>query len=127
MGADKEMQKLLADNGYPFVIVYYSGDRPRVNLGNWKTKHISSNKYLSEYERQKLKDNQMAIDSDFGYMLLQGQTKGTMANINELVKIGKPCKVTLYNKNASERRRATIKNEKDLEFIKGFYERFDME
>ena len=125
IGADKEMQKLLAENGYPFVTVYYSGDRPRFNLGNWKTKHVSSNKYLSDYERQKLKDNQMVLDSDFGYMLLQGQTKGTMANINELVKIGKPCKVTLYNKNASESRRATIKNEKDIEFIKGFYERYD--
>jgi hypothetical protein len=125
VGADKEMQKLLAESGYPLVTVYYSGDRPRFNLGNWKTKHISSNKYLSDYERQKLKDNQMAIDCDFGYMLLNGQTKGTMANIIELVKLGKPCEVTLYNKNASESRRSTIKNEKDLEFVKVFYERFD--
>jgi hypothetical protein len=79
------MQKLLAENGYPNVTIYYSGDRPRFNLGNWKTKHVSSNKYLSDYERQKLKDNQMAIDCDFGYMIMQGQTKGTMANINELL------------------------------------------
>lgn len=127
MGADLQMQKVLEENNYKKVVVYYSGDRPRINLGNWKTKHVSSNKYLSDYERQKLKDNQMAIDCDFGYMLLNGQTKGTMANIIELVKLGKPCKVTLYNKNASESRRSTIKNEKVLEFIKGFYERFDRE
>ena len=33
LGADFQMQKLLADNGYPFVTVYYSGDRPRFKLG----------------------------------------------------------------------------------------------
>ena len=45
MGADFQMQKFLAENDYPNVTIYYSGDRPRFNLGNWKTKHVSSNKY----------------------------------------------------------------------------------
>lgn len=77
------MQKLLSENGYPNVAIYYSGDGPRFNLGNWKTKHVSYNKYSSDYERQKLKDNQMATDCDYGYMLLQAQTKGTMANVHK--------------------------------------------
>ena len=69
MGADLQMQKLLAENDYAKVTVYYSGDIPRLNLGNWKTKHISSNKFMSDYERQKLKDNQMAKDCDYGYII----------------------------------------------------------
>lgn len=125
IGADKEMQKLLADNGYLFVTVYYSGDRPRFNLGNWKTKHISSNKYLSEYERQKLKDNQMILDADFGYMLLQGQTKGTMANVNKLLEGNKPCYVMMHNKNGGYSRNAIIRKEEDLRYISWYYERFN--
>ena len=125
IGADKEMQKLLAENGYPLVTVYYSGDRPRFNLGNWKTKHISSNKYLSEYERQKLKDNQMILDADFGYMLLQGQTKGTMANVNKLLEGNKPCYVMMHNKNGGYSRNAIIRKEEDLRYISWYYERFN--
>ena len=125
LGADKEMQKLLAKNGYPFVTVYYSGDRPRVNLGNFKTKHLSSNKYLSDYERQKLKDNQMATDCDYGYMLLQGQTKGTMANVNKLLKQNKPCYVIMHDKNGVYARNAIIKKEDDLRHIDWYYEKFN--
>ena len=125
LGADFQMQKLLAENGYPFVTVYYSGDRPRFNLGNWKTKHISSKKFMSDYERQKLKDNQMAIDCDYGYMLLQGQTKGTMANINELLEQNKVCHVMMHNKNGGYARNATIRKEEDLRYINWYYERFN--
>lgn len=117
LGADFQMQKLLADNGYPLVTVYYSGDSPRFNLGNWKTKHVSSKKYLSDYERQKLKDNQMALDSDFGYMLLQGQTKNTMANVNILIKHDKPCYVIMHDKNGTYDRYKIVKKEDDLRDI----------
>lgn len=125
LGADFQMQKLLAENGYPFVTVYYSGDRPRFNFGNWKTKHVSSNKYLSDYERQKLKDNQMAIDSDFGYMLLQGQTKGTMANVHKLLEQNKPCYVMMHNKNGGYARNGTIRQEEDFRYISCYYEKFN--
>ena len=125
MGADFQMQKLLAENGYPNITIYYSGDRPRFNLGNWKTKHVSSNKYLSDYERQKLKDNQMAIDSDFGYMLLQGQTKGTMANVHKLLEQIKPCYVMMHDKNGVYDRTAIIRKEEDLRYISWYYERFN--
>ena len=125
MGADLQMQKVLEENNFKKVVVYYSGDRPRFNLGNWKTKQVSSNKYLSDYERQKLKDNQMAIDCDFGYMLLNGQTKGTMANINELLEQNKICYVMMHDKNGVYARNATIKKEDDLRYINWYYERFD--
>ena len=126
IGADKEIQKLLAENGYPLVTVYFSGDRPCINLGNWTTKNVASNKYLSDFERQKLKDNQMAMDCNYGYMLLQSQTKGTMANINKLLEQNKTCHVKMYNKNGSYSRSATIKNENDLEWITRYYEQLNL-
>ena len=125
MGADKEMQKVLEENNYKKVTVYYSGDRPRVNLGNWKTKHISSNKFMSDYERQKLKDNQMAKDCDYGYMLLQGLTKGTIANINKLLELNKTCYVRMCNKSGCDNRNITIEKGKDLEYIDWFYKKYD--
>ena len=123
MGADLQMQKILEENNYKKVTVYYSGDRPRFNLGNWKTKHISSNKLMSDYERQKLKDNQMVKDCDYGYMLLQGLTKGTMANIEELVKLNKNCKVVLTDYNGIYPYGFTVEDVKDVERIKWCYER----
>lgn len=125
IGADKEMQKLLAENGYPLVTVYFSGDRPCINLGNWTTKNVASNKYLSDYERQKVKDNQMATDCDYGYMLLQGQTKGTMANVHKLLEQNKPCYVMMHDKNGGYDRTAIVKKEDDLRYISWYYERFN--
>ena len=80
---------------------------------------------MSDFERQKLKDNQMAIDCDYGYMLLQGQTKGTMANINELLEQNKDCYVMIHNKNGGYARNATIGKEEDLRYINWYYERFN--
>ena len=125
MGADLQMQKILQENNYKKVTVYYSGDRPRFNLGNWKTKHVSSSKLMSDYERQKLKDNQMAKDCDYGYMLLQGLTKGTMANVEELVKLNKNCEVVLTDYNGIYPYGFTVEDDKDVERIKWCYEKFD--
>ena len=121
-GTDLQMQKVLVENNYKKVTVYYSGDRVRVNLGNWKTKNISSNKFMSDYECQKLKDNQMAIDCDFGYILLADITEGTVANIKKLVELKKTCRVGLYNKKSVYDRDVTLQKEKDLEYINRYYD-----
>ena len=125
MGADLQIQKLLAESNYKKVTVYYSSDTLRVNLGGWQTKHISSNKFMSDYERQKLKDNQMANDCEYGYMLFKGITKGTMANIEELVKLNKNCEVVLTDYNGIYPYSFTVEDDKDVERIKWCYEKFD--
>ena len=122
MGADLQIQKFLFENGYLNVTVYYSGDRARVNLGNWKTKFISSNKYLSDYERQKLKDVQMAIDSDEGYMILKEETKGTIANIKKLIELNKTCRVCIEACSELKKymgyRKLNVKNNEDFDRIR---------
>jgi hypothetical protein len=67
----------------------------------------------------------MVLDSDFGYMLLQGQTKGTMSNINELLEQNKSCYVIMHDKNGVYARNAIIRKEDDLRYISWYYERFD--
>ena len=41
-GADKAVQKHLADARYDRVTVYCSGDSCRNNIGQWKTRHVKA-------------------------------------------------------------------------------------
>ena len=56
----------------------------------------------------------MATDCDYGYMMLQGQTKGTMANVHKLLEENKLCYVMMHDKNCAYDRPTTVKKEDDL-------------
>ncbi len=103
-GADLEMQKFLAENGYKNVVVYYSGDRARINIGGWEEKRIGANKFDKGYELYKRKDEQMAIDADEGFMILKGATRGTIANIERLAAMKKDCLVAFPERSERARR-----------------------
>ena len=85
MGADFQMQKLLKENGYQNVTVYYSGVRPRINFGGWKEKHIPANKCALGGDIQRDKDEQMTADCHEGFMLLKGKTCDAIANVEGLL------------------------------------------
>lgn len=126
MGADLQMQKLLKENGYQNVVVYYSGERPRINLGGWKEKYIPANKYVSGDEAQRGRDVQMAADCDEGFMVLKGKTRGTVANIERLLANKKKCKVCFYREREIEPLCATtrlIDNENDFKILLSWLER----
>lgn len=129
-GADLTMQKFLAENGYKNVVVYYSGDRARVNIGSWEEKKIGANKFDKGYELYKRKDEQMTADADEGFMLLKGATRGTIANIERLAALKKDCLVAFPEKSERARRlnRALydmrlINKEDDLVWLRGYIER----
>lgn len=120
IGADLQMQKFLQENGYRDVVVYYSGNRPRINLGGWKEKYIPVNKYASGYEMQRCRDEQMITDCDAGFMVMKGKTCGTVANIERLLANKKKCKVRFYRKREIEPLCATtrlIDNENDFKIL----------
>lgn len=129
-GADLEMQKFLAENGYKNVVVYYSGDRASVNIGGWKEKKIGANKFDKGYELYKRKDEQMAIDADEGFMILKGATRGTIANIERLIALKKECVVAYSDKSARAKRLSTpvydvrsFTSDKDVQWLKECFER----
>ncbi len=97
MGADLQIQKLLSESGYENVVVYYSGDRPRINLGNWQTKYISVNKYATGEELQRQKNEQIAQESDEGYILMRGDSPTVLETVQGFVAKQKFCQVALYN------------------------------
>lgn len=133
-GADLAIQKLLAENKYKNVVVYYGGERARVNIGGWEEKKIEANKYDKGYELYKRKDEQMTIDADEGFMILKGDTRGTMANIERLVALKKDCLVAFPERSERARRLniplydiRLINKEENIVRLKGVLERLENE
>ena len=87
-GIDKEVQNYLNSFNYRNVIVYYAGNNLRNNLGQWETYNVPSLGKVGR-EMYTLKDIQMALDSDYGLMIWDGQSKGTKKNIDEMLNQGK--------------------------------------
>lgn len=94
-GADKAVQRYLMDNHYANVIVYCSGDNPRNNLAKWKTNCVKTSKSLKGYDFFAAKDRAMARDADFGLMIWDGKSVGTVLNVLRLVRANK--KAVLLN------------------------------
>lgn len=93
-GADKAMQSYLAEIAYPDVTVFCSGNRCRNNIGEWHTKNIVVTEHLSGRDFYAQKDKEMARLADFGLVLWDGKSSGSMANVLELLKLG--TKVVVY-------------------------------
>lgn len=88
-GADKAVQKHLHDAQYDKVTVYCSGTKPRNNLGSWTTHRVAAPKGSKGFQFYAAKDREMARDADFGLMIWDGQSAGTMLNVLRLVRAGK--------------------------------------
>src|SRR6202161_2681998 len=65
-GADKAVQKHLADASYQNVIVFCTGDHYRNNLGHWPTHNVSPPKGAKGFSFYAAKDKEMAKEADFG-------------------------------------------------------------
>jgi hypothetical protein len=88
-GVDKAVQQYFAKHNYQKVIVYFSGEKVRNNIGNRQTKQISNPENLTGKARYQLKDKAMADDCDFGIMFWDGKSKGTKHNMDYLDKLSK--------------------------------------
>jgi hypothetical protein len=108
-GADKAVQQHLASRGYEHVLVYCM-DECRNNLGNWPTTNVTSPSSRRDFAYYAAKDKAMAQDAKCGIMLWDGKSKGTLNNIQELIRRGKKTLVYL----AAERAFHKIVTERDL-------------
>jgi hypothetical protein len=88
-GIDLLVQKYLKKKAYKKVTVYFAGEKIRNNIDNWQTKQIMSSKNEKGRNLYTLKDIEMAIDADYGLMIWDGESKGTLANIKEMKKRNK--------------------------------------
>jgi hypothetical protein len=93
-GADRAMQCQLADWGYRNVEVFYVGRAPRNNAGSWPTRRVPTPTKTKGFDFYAAKDLEMAREAECGFMLWDGESRGTLANVENLIRVGKP--VVLY-------------------------------
>ena len=93
-GADKAVQRYLAESEYKNVVVYCM-ESCRNNLGAWPTRnHRAAINTPRDRHYYGLKDLAMSQDADCGLMLWDGVSKGTLTNVFSLLNAGK--KLLLY-------------------------------
>lgn len=115
-GADKTIQQeLYKKYDYPFVTVYASNGKVRNNAG-YKVKTIDVPSGIYGREFYTYKDVAMSIDCDFGFMLWDGKSKGTLNNIERLLSMNKLSIICLSNKHKSFK----IENRQQLEIMLNF-------
>lgn len=88
-GADKAVQTHLAESRYDRVTVYCSGNTSRNNVGQWKTHNVSAGERKKNYQFYAAKDREMAQQAEFGLMIWDGKSPGTVLNILRLVRASK--------------------------------------
>jgi hypothetical protein len=93
-GSDRAIQAYLAQREYQNVTVYFSGTTCRNNLGNWQTRCVSVDRRKRDFSFYVAKDIAMSEDADYGFMVWDGESQGTLNNVLNLLERGK--KVVMY-------------------------------
>ncbi|MDR1537801.1 MAG: hypothetical protein LBU32_07355 [Clostridiales bacterium] len=93
-GVDACVQEYLAGKNYGHVTVYASNGRARNNAGGWAIRNIVAPRNSKGFNFYAAKDYAMAEDSDYGFMIWNGVSRGTQNNIKNLLALNK--RVLLY-------------------------------
>jgi hypothetical protein len=93
-GADKAVQRYLADKGFRDVIIHCMAADCRNNVGSWPTREIAAPPGARGFAYYSTKDQAMVDDAAYGLMLWDGESKGTLNSVINMVRQQKP--VVLY-------------------------------
>jgi len=115
-GVDKSIQQYFHKLSYANVLVYASQGKARNNVGGWKVETVEVSKKLKGFDYYAEKDKAMAREADYGFMLWNGKSKGTLNNIINLIKDNKKSLVYFAPKNQF----ICIDNEEKLEWLISF-------
>jgi hypothetical protein len=84
-GIDTSIQKYLVNHGTKKTTVYCSGEKPRNNVGNWPVQRIGTSHAEGSRAFFTAKDICMAEVADFGLMIWDTKSTGTLSNVIELL------------------------------------------
>ena len=84
-GADSAIQSCLKDHGATRVTVYCSGPVPRNNIGDWPVEQVFSSATPGTRAFFTAKDVEMAQVADYGLMVWDSRSTGTLSNVLELL------------------------------------------
>jgi hypothetical protein len=99
-GTDKAVQTYLAHRNYENVAVFCMAGICRNNVGNWPTRVIVGHNGSRDAAFFGMKDRAMGAEADYGFMLWDGKSRGTLANIKDLIGRQKPVVVYLASKKS---------------------------
>ncbi len=85
-GADRSIQEFLYKLGAANTTVYCSGAAPRNNLGDWPIHSVTTHHAQGSRAFYTAKDIVMAEVADFGLMIWDAKSTGTLSNVIELLK-----------------------------------------
>jgi hypothetical protein len=105
-GADKAVQRYLAENGYRDVIVHCMAANCRNNVGGWSTREIAAPKGARGFAYYSTKDQAMVDDAAYGLMLWDGESKGTLNSVVNMLRQNKPVVVYLAPKKTFQNLRS---------------------
>jgi hypothetical protein len=109
IGVDACVQKYLAEKAYANALVFCTGVC-RNNAGGWKTIVVSANAGEKGFDFYALKDREMARETDYGFMVWDGRSKGTLNNVLNLLSENKSGLVFFSPEESFH----TIRNAEDL-------------
>lgn len=109
-GIDKAIQKYFYEVNYKDIMVYATGGKARNNIGEWRVVRVDVAPSIKGFDYYAAKDLEMAKAADYGFMIWNGKSKGTLNNIINLVELSK--NVLVYF--VPEKKFYTIKNLNDI-------------
>jgi len=85
-GADASIQTYLADSCAKYATVYCSGPIPRNNIGDWQVCSVDAKYAPGTRAFFTAKDIEMARVADYGLMIWDTKSTGTLSNVIELLR-----------------------------------------
>lgn len=94
-GIDEKVQEYLSNQKYKNVYVFASQGKARNNLGNWNVINIKVDKRITGFQFYAEKDKAMAYKADYGFVIWDCQSRGSLNNIVNLANQNKKTLVYL--------------------------------
>ena len=88
-GIDSSVQRYFYSKNYQNVCVFASKGIARNNVGDWKIENVVVDNNVRGFDFYVAKDLEMAKQSDYGFMIWNGESKGTFNNIINLINLNK--------------------------------------
>lgn len=88
-GVDKAVQSYFHKLNYQNVNIYAAQGKARCNVGNWIVENVKVESNTKGFDYYAAKDLKMAEVADYGFMIWNGKSKGTLNNIINLLKRNK--------------------------------------
>ena len=112
-GVDKAVQGYLADRAYRNVVVHCMEKSCRNNVGRWPARQVDAPPGTKGFDYYSVKDRVMADTAEYGLMLWDGKSKGTINNVVNLLRRQRPVVVYI----APTRNFNTVRTFEDLRAI----------